>query len=176
MAAAAGTPSGGPSTPSVSAGTPSGAAGTSAGSAAAAAEVAALQGALAAEHAAVYGYGVVGAVLAGSGKPEAADAARARADWLAHQLARDSLEATLTKLGATPVAASAAYRLPFPVTSAESALRLAATLENGVTRAYLGVVAVSDPVLRSFGARGMQTAAGRAAGWSGTTQAFPGMS
>ena len=55
------------------------------------------------------------------------------------------------------------------------ALRLAATLENGVTRAYLGVVAVSDPALRSFGALGMQTAAGRAVAWSGTTQAFPGM-
>jgi hypothetical protein len=176
MAATAGTPSGAASTPPGTAATPSGTAGTSPSGAGPAAEVTALQGALAAEHAAVYGYGVVGAVLTGTGKPEAADAARARADWLAHQLARDSLEAMLTKLGATPVAASAAYRLPFPVTSAESALRLAAALENGVTRAYLGVVAVSDPALRSFGARGMQTAAGRAAGWSGTTQAFPGMS
>ena len=76
------------------------------------ASVAALQGALAAEHAAVYGYGVVGAMLAGS---EQADA---RADWTAHQVARDTLAAMLTKLGATPVAASPAYGLPFAVTSA----------------------------------------------------------
>ena len=136
--------------------------------------VTALQGALAGEHAAVYGYGVVGAVLTGSAQSAPAEAS-ARADWLAHQLARDNLEAMLTRLGATPVAASPAYQLPFPVTSAAAAVRLAATLEDGLTRAYLGVVAVSDPALRSFGARALQTAAGRALAWSGTTQAFPGM-
>ena len=131
--------------------------------------VTALQGALAAEHAAVYGYGVAGALLSGAARAAAQD------DWTAHQVARDSLERMLTGLGATPVAASPAYRLPFTVTSAKSAARLAAYLEDGVTRGYLGVVAVSDPGLRAFGARSMQTAAGRAAGWSGTTQAFPGL-
>jgi Domain of unknown function (DUF4439) len=149
------------------------AAGPTAGTAPAAASagaVPALQGALAAEHAAVYGYGVVGAMLAST-----AQAGRARAGWLAHQVARDTLEAMLTKLGATPVAASAAYQLPFPVTGAASAQRLAAALENGVSRAYLAVVAVSDPALRSFGALGMQTAASQAVAWSGITQAFPGM-
>jgi len=132
-------------------------------------QVAALQGALAAEHAAVYGYGVVGALLAGR------ERGTARADWTAHQVARDNLETMLGRLGATPVAASPAYTLPFAVTGATSAARLAAELENGVTRAYLGVVAVSDPALRLFGAKAMQTAASRAADWSGTTQAFPGM-
>jgi hypothetical protein len=137
--------------------------------------IAALQGALAAEHAAVYGYGVVGAMLAGSGPADTGQAAAARADWLAHQVARDSLEAMLIKLGATPVAASPAYALPFAVTGAKSAERLAAVIEDGVTRAYLGLVAVSDPALRSFGARAMQTSASRAAAWSGTTIAFPGL-
>jgi Domain of unknown function (DUF4439) len=136
---------------------------------AASARVAALQGALAAEHAAVYGYGVVGAILAGGGQADA------RSAWLAHQLARDTLEAMVTKLGATPVAASAAYRLPFAVTGPAAARRLAATLEGGVTRAYLGLVAVDDAAVRSFAARAMQTAASRAAAWSGTTVAFPGM-
>jgi hypothetical protein len=131
--------------------------------------VKALQSALAGEHAAVYGYGVVGAMLSGGGQ------AAARADWTAHQVARDNLEAMLTRLGATPVAASPAYRLPFAVTGEASAARLAAALEDGVTRAYLGVVAVSDPGLRTFGARAMQTAAGRSFAWSGTTRAFPGM-
>jgi len=121
-------------------------------------KVTALQGALAAEHAAVYGYGVVGAMLAGQ---ELADA---RADWNAHQVARDALEAVLIKLGATPVVASPAYALPFAV-----------TLENGVTRAYLGLVAVSDPTLRAFAAQAMQAAANRSTAWSGATQAFPGM-
>jgi hypothetical protein len=136
---------------------------------AASAEIAALQGALAAEHAAVYGYGVVGAMLAGT---EQADA---RADWTVHQVARDTLESMLTKLGATPVAASPAYVLPFAVTTAESAEKLAATIENGVTRAYLGLVAVSNSTLRAFAAQSMQSAANRSTAWSGTTQAFPGM-
>ena len=133
------------------------------------ASVAALQGALAAEHAAVYGYGVVGAMLAGN---EQADA---RADWTAHQVARDTLEAMLAKLAATPVAASPAYALPFPVTSASTAAKLAATLEEGVTRGYLGLVAVSNPTLRAFAAKAMQTSANRALAWSGSTVAFPGM-
>jgi hypothetical protein len=133
-------------------------------------EITALQGALAAEQAAVYGYGVVGAVLGGT---EQADA---RADWTAHQVARDNLVTMLTKFGATPVAASPAYKLPFAVTDAQSAEKLAATIENGVTRAYLGLVAVNDPTIRAFAAQAMQTSANRAAAWSGATQAFPGMS
>ena len=75
-----------------------------------AADIAALQAALAAEHAAVYGYGIVGAMVTGGAET------LARADWLAHQEARDTLEAMLVKLGATPVAASPAYQLPFAVT------------------------------------------------------------
>jgi hypothetical protein len=129
----------------------------------------ALQDALAAENAAIYGYGVAGAMLSGE------DQASALTDWRLHQEARDTLQAMITKLGATPVAASAVYRLPFPVRDAHSARRLAATLEEGVTRAYLGLVAVSDGVLRTFGALAMQAPARRAAAWRGSTVAFPGM-
>jgi hypothetical protein len=131
--------------------------------------ITALQGALAAEHAAVYGYGVVGAMLTGT------QLADATADWTAHQVARDTLVAMLTKLGATPVAASPAYALPFAVKNANAAEKLAAVLEEGVTRAYLGLVAVNDSTLRSFGAQAMQTSARRAVAWTGVTTAFPGM-
>jgi Domain of unknown function (DUF4439) len=131
--------------------------------------ISALQSALAAEHAAVYGYGVAGAMLSG------ADRAAAHADWIAHQEARDTLEAMLGKLGATPVAASAAYQLPFAVTDPAQARALATALEEGVTQAYLAVVAVRDKALRSFGALAMQPPANRAAAWRGATIAFPGM-
>ncbi|HMD24852.1 MAG TPA: DUF4439 domain-containing protein, partial [Streptosporangiaceae bacterium] len=93
----------------------------------------------------------------------------------AHEIARDTLAAMIVKLGATPMAASPAYTLPFAVTSAKSAEQLAVTLENGVTRAYLGLVAVSNPALRAFAAQAMQAAANRSTAWSGATQAFPGM-
>jgi hypothetical protein len=134
-----------------------------------AAGISALQGALAAEHAAVYGYGIVGAML-GNGLQS-----QARAYWVAHQEARDALAAMLVKLGATPAAASPAYRLPFAVTGQASAVRLAVLLEDGVVQGYLGVVAVTDPTLRSFGALSMQPPASRAVVWRGSTVAFPGM-
>lgn len=131
--------------------------------------VAPLQAALAAEHAAVYGYGVAGAMLSGT------DRATALTDWKIHQEARDTLQEMIGKLGATPVAASAAYALPFTVDDARSARRLAAALEDGVTRAYLALVAVTDPAMRTFGALAMLPPANRAAAWRGSTVAFPGM-
>jgi hypothetical protein len=131
--------------------------------------VSALQAALAAENAAVYGYGVAGAHLTGS------SLARAEQDWTAHNQARDTLTAMISGRGAAPAAAQAYYQMPFRVHDAASAVRLAAYLEDGVTRAYLGLVAVSDQRLRRFGAMAMQQAALRAAAWRGSTQAFPGL-
>ncbi len=132
--------------------------------------VPALQAALAAEDAAIFGYGVAGAHLSGS------RLAAAEQYWTAHNEARDALTAMISRLGAAPVAAQAFYQLPFPVSDATSAMALAAYLEDGVTRAYLGIVAVSDPRLRAFGALAMQGPAERAAYWrGGRTQAFPGL-
>jgi uncharacterized protein DUF4439 len=128
-----------------------------------------LQAALAAEDAAIFGYGVAGAHLPGSRK------SAAEQDWTAHNEARDTLTAMISALGATPVAAQAFYQLPFGVHDAASAAALAAQLEDGVTRAYLGIVAVSDQPMRTFGALAMQTSAERAAFWRGTTEAFPGL-
>jgi hypothetical protein len=129
----------------------------------------ALQAALAAEDAAIFGYGVAGAHLSGSRK------SAAEQYWTGHNQARDTLTAMISALGPTPVAARALYQLPFEVHDAASAAALAAYLEDGVTRAYLGVVAVSDQRLRTFGALAMQGSAERAAFWRGTTEAFPGL-
>lgn len=147
-------------------------AGRTAGSAAgttALADVAALQSALAAENAAIYGYGLAGAQLSGS------QYSIALADWNLHRAARATLAAMITQRGAKPAAAGAAYRPPFPVTSAGAAVSLAAMLEDGVITAYLGLVARPDESLRLFGARAMQAAAIRAAFWKGSTTAFPGL-
>ena len=135
----------------------------------AAGSVPALQAALAAEDAAIFGYGVAGAHL--SGKSQSA----AQQDWTRHNEARDTLTAMISALGATPVAALPFYRLPFAVHDAATATALAAYLEDGVTRAYLAVVAVRDRRLRTFGALAMQVCAQRAAFWRGSTQAFPGL-
>jgi hypothetical protein len=131
--------------------------------------VTALQAALAAENAAIYGYGVAGAFLGGAAQ------STARSDWHAHLLARDTLQSMISARGATPAAAEPAYEMPFTVDSPSSAAKLAAYLEEGVTRAYLGVVATADESLRLFGARAMRDPALRAARWRGSTEAFPGM-
>jgi Domain of unknown function (DUF4439) len=131
--------------------------------------IAAMQAALAAEHAASYGYGVVGAHLAGRQQQAA------RADWVAHQLARDQLTAMIRKLGAVPVPSAVGYALPSPVRSHRQALQLAVTLEDRVTQAYIALVAVSEVSIRDYGARAARSAALRAAAWRGSTIAFPGL-
>ncbi len=130
----------------------------------------ALQSALAAEHAAVYGYGVVGANLTGS------QMAAATADWLAHQVARDTLEAMIRSRGGEPLAAAVAYQLPVTVRTPGEAAALAVLLEDRIAAAYLGLVGLSTAVLRRFGALQVQAAALRAAAWRGSTVAFPGLS
>jgi len=87
--------------------------------------VSALQAALAAENAAIYGYGVAGAHLTGS------SLARAEQDWTAHNQARDTLTVMISSRGAVPAAAQAYYQLPFRVRDAASAVRLAAYLRTG---------------------------------------------
>jgi hypothetical protein len=120
----------------------------SAAAAAKAGQIAALQGALAAEHAAIYGYGVVGAMLSGRLQSQAHDY------WVDHQEARDTLEAMLLKLGATPTAASPAYQLPFAVAGEASAAALAVVLEDGVVQAYAEIVRrAGDAAAREPGGR-----------------------
>jgi Domain of unknown function (DUF4439) len=133
--------------------------------------ITALQSALAAEEAASYGYGVVGAYL-----PQgSAEQATATTDWVVHMRARDQLSALITARGATPVPAAVAYKLPGPVRTPAAARALAATLEDRLAQSYLALVALPDPSLRSLGARQVRAAALRAQAWRGSVQAFPGL-
>jgi hypothetical protein len=95
------------------------------------AETAALREVLAAEHAAVWGYGTVGAAL-----PEDAREP-AEAGDLAHRDIRDRLAALLAARGADPVPREPGYTLPFPVLSAADAAALAVVLEEGVSAAWV---------------------------------------
>ncbi len=131
--------------------------------------VAALQAALAAEQAASYGYGIVGAHLGG------AKFSLASADCVAHERARDNLVRLITARGATPRAAAVAYQLPIKVSDSAQAVSLAILLERKVATAYLGLVAVTDPALRKYGAEQMSAATVRAITWGGRPQAFPGL-
>nr|WP_280685416.1 ferritin-like domain-containing protein [Kitasatospora sp. MAA19] len=135
-----------------------------------AAAVTALQGALGAEHAAVYGYGVVGARL-----PEDQQRADARTAYAAHEARRDSWQRLLASLGATPTAAAGGYQLPFAVTDTAGATRLAAHLETRLTAVYADLVAAVPGPQRSAAADALRECALRAHRWGAADTAFPGI-
>jgi sugar phosphate isomerase/epimerase len=140
--------------------------------------VSALQEALKAEHAAVYGYGVLGARLRGTAQ------ATARTVWDDHRAQRDELVSRLAARGVRAVAAAPVYRLPVRPTSARTAAQLAAALERDVVTAYGGLAGAPDPALRTMAAREMQQAMARSVRWqaqsgagrvTGPSSAFPGL-
>lgn len=133
------------------------------------AELKALQAALVAEHAAVYGYGVVGARI---GTARQSDA---RSAYEAHRARRDQLTREVKDMGAEPEAASAAYMLPFPVTDTAAAIRFAAELEERVADVYSDLVRAAADDRRRMAAGALREAAVRAVRWSGESVAFPGL-
>jgi hypothetical protein len=130
----------------------------------------ALQKALAAEHAAIWGYGVIGSALGAEHKaPE-------------HRDVRDRVVALLENRKVDPVGAQGGYALPFPVLSAVDAASLAVVLEDGVAAAWvrvldqaaeratrgLAVGVLGDTEVRAVAWR-------RAAGKPTVTSALPGL-
>ncbi|MFD4974960.1 ferritin-like domain-containing protein [Streptomyces sp. NPDC058424] len=129
----------------------------------------ALQAALAAEHAAVYGYGVVGGRIGESRRAEA------RSAYDAHRARRDALVREVRDLGGQPVAAAAAYTLPFPVPDSAAAVRFAAELEERVAGVYSDLVRAAAGARRREAAGALREAAVRAVRWRGGSVAFPGL-
>ncbi|MFI6704013.1 DUF4439 domain-containing protein [Streptomyces sp. NPDC050509] len=129
----------------------------------------AAQAALAAEHAAVYGYGVVG------GRVGRARRAEATAAYTAHRARRDALARTVRDMGGRPAVAAAAYALPFDVPDGPTAERLAAELEDRISGVYSDLVRASEGPLRREAAGALREAAVRAVRWRGSGVAFPGL-
>lgn len=129
----------------------------------------ALQTALANEHAAVYGYGVLAVRLAGPQR----DAARAAFDT--HRARRDILIPLIEARQDRPNAAAPAYDLPFPVTTAADATRLATQLEERLGAGYADLVQTAAGDTRRTGLEWLTDAAVRAVRWRGTSVAFPGL-
>nr|WP_202425836.1 ferritin-like domain-containing protein [Streptomyces sp. HUCO-GS316] len=129
----------------------------------------AVQAALAAEHAAVYGYGVVGGRIREERRTEA------RAAYDSHRARRDTLSRTVRDLGGEPVAAAAAYALPFPVADSATAVGLAAELEDRVAGVYSDLVRAAQGERRRKAAEALREAAVRAVRWRGESVAFPGL-
>lgn len=132
-------------------------------------ELDALQGALAAEHAAVYGYGVVAALLDGS-QLRVAEAALDH-----HRARRDRLRASVVDAGGVPVESAAAYTLPADFRAVGGAARLARHIETEVGMTFAALVAASTGDARAFAARALADTAVRAARWSGSAARYPGL-
>ncbi|MFB7702308.1 ferritin-like domain-containing protein [Streptomyces niveus] len=129
----------------------------------------AAQAALAAEHAAVYGYGVVGGRVGDERRPEATNA------YDAHRARRDILTRTVRDLGGKPLAAAAAYALPFEVPDSAAAVRLATDIEDRIAGVYSDLVRATEGPLRQDAAGALREAAVRAVRWRGSGVAFPGL-
>jgi hypothetical protein len=136
----------------------------------------ALNDALAAAHAAVWGYGVVGAALP-PGERGAAVATEA-----VHRDLRDRLILLLGERRADPVLPEAGYALPFPVLSPLDAAALAAVLEDGVAAAWVRVLdQATERSSRALAMEALSAAEVRAVGWRAAggqtpvTRAFPGL-
>jgi hypothetical protein len=139
-------------------------------------ENAALSEALAAEHAAVWGYGVVGAALGGGARQQAADAEAA------HRDVRDQVGALLAGRKADVVDAEGAYALPFPVLSEVDAAALGVVLEDGVAAAWVRVLdQAAERSTRELAVGVLSAAEVRAVGWrtaagkTPVTSPFPGL-
>jgi len=135
----------------------------------------ALQDALAAEHAVIWGYGVVGSKVVDDQLPDV------RAAEQEHRDRREAAADLLRSLSAVPGEAQAYYELPFPVTDPASGLRLAAHLEQGAAAVWRYVLGqTEDTELRRTALVALTDAAVQATRWrlaAGTqpaTVAFPG--
>ncbi len=100
----------------------------------------ALQAVMAAEHAAVYAYGVVGARL--NGTPYEGAAA---AGYNAHRARRAAISLLVTRAGAQPTPAAVAYQLGSPVTTSTQARALAAQVERRLEAVYVQLVGAALP-------------------------------
>jgi hypothetical protein len=133
-----------------------------------------LDRALAAEHAAIFAYGPIGVRLTGAAAREA------RAAETAHRARRDALVVQLTAGGATAAPAAPSYTLPFPVSDAAAALRLAVEVEERTAAVWRAALAATTGEQRTQVLAGLTDAAVRATRWrrlarvTPATVAFPG--
>ena len=151
------------------------------------------QAALAAEHAAIFGYGALGPRL------PAADTPLARADEAAHRAVRDATATAVVAAGADPIASRADYPLPHPLDSPLRARRFAVQLETTCASAwrYLLAAASTAPItptasttattagallaIRRSGQASLTSSAVRAMRWrarvdpAAPTEPFPGI-
>lgn len=139
-------------------------------------DVQALQEALESEHAIIWAYGVIGAVVSDPQIP-AVTAADTR-----HRTRRGELEAIIRGLGQEPAPSQPAYTLPSPVTDEASALSAAAHLEEAAAKQWRYCTGrVSTEGTRAFCVDALIESTGAMLSWRAaagegvSVPAFPGL-
>jgi hypothetical protein len=135
-------------------------------------DVEALQTTLAAEHAAVYVFGLLGGRTSASATPQLFGAVSAA--YTAHRGRRDQLTRTLLDLGETPVAAEAAYEVDGAVTGPDRVAAVALSTEEACAATYSWLVANTVADQRRWAIGALNEAAVRALVFRGTPEMFPG--
>lgn len=132
-----------------------------------------LSAALAAEHAALYGYGVVGAHVTGAARDAVKDAEEA------HRARRDAVAQLIAGRGQKATPAEPAYTLPFPVSDAASAVKLAVHIEERAAAVWRVAVRATVGGDRKVALAALIDCATRASSWrrragQPATVPFPG--
>lgn len=132
----------------------------------------ALQAALAAEHAAVWLLGLLGARTSASVDPGLSDALRQ--SFVVHRTRRDTWTALLRDDGVEPVAAAASYDAPDGLQDGPGVRAAAAALEAGSAATYGFLVGSSSGERRRTAVAALRDAAVRQVGFGGPPSTTPG--
>lgn len=135
--------------------------------------VEAMQRTLAAEHAAVYVLGLVGARVSAAAQPALAQ--QVAAAYTTHRGRRDQLVAMLRQEGADPVAAEVSYDPATPATTVEQLRSAARVVEERSAAAYADMVAGTSRANRQWSLDALEDAAVRALAFGARPEPFPGL-
>lgn len=135
--------------------------------------VEALQSALAAEHAAVHLYGLLGAQSSKSQNPVLF--AQLTSAYGEHRAARDQLTVLVSAKGEDPVAAETDYAAPGPTSTATQIQSVARTIERRVTRTYGELVAHTSGSERRWAITALDANAVREIAFGVAPRDFPGL-
>ena len=132
-----------------------------------------LQTALAAEHAAVYVYAVLGGRTSRTDSPDLYAAVRTA--YETHRARRDRLQSLVADAGAEPVGPAAAYATPPRIDSARGLRRAAAAIEHRCAATYAYVVGESTGADREWAIGALSDAAVRSLTFGAAPSALPGV-
>ena len=131
-----------------------------------------LQATLAAEHAAIFVYGDAGAHTSQSAEPALFSTVSTL--YRTHRARRDQLRLLIADLGATPVAAAAAYDVPGRLASPSAVRRQALQTEQGCAEVYAALVANTAGPDRDWAISALTEAAQARILLGGAPETFPG--